>query len=98
MQTTVRFEIPKRLAPVQIEPNVFVSPALAKVKHWRAALKDWHDEGGIPERSQIKQMMEIADMLGLSEDVVLLTHLERLVSSGNFVPYQPRPLIPRPFA
>jgi hypothetical protein len=90
MQTTVHFEIPKRLAPIEIEPNVFISPALAKVKHWRAALKDWHDEGTIPQQTQIEQMIKIADTLRLSEDVVLLPHLENLASSETVAPVNPR--------
>jgi hypothetical protein len=60
---TVGFEIPENLAPIEIEANVFISPTLAKVKHWRAALKDWHNEGAIPQQRQIKQMIEIANAL-----------------------------------
>jgi hypothetical protein len=90
MQTTARFEIPENLAPIEIEPNVFISPALAKVKHWRAALKDWHNEGAIPQQRQIKQMIEIADALRLSDDVVLLPHLVSLRSAENVVAIKPR--------
>ena len=50
MQTTGRFEIPENLAPIEIEAGVFISPALAKVKHWRAALKDWHNQGAIRQQ------------------------------------------------
>ena len=87
MQTTARLEIPENLAPIEIEANVFISPTLAKVKHWRAALKDRHNEGAIPQQRQIKQMIEIADALRLSDDVVLLPHL---VSLGSAVAIKPR--------
>jgi hypothetical protein len=90
MQTTTRFEIPENLAPIEIEANVFISPTLAKVKHWRAALKDWHDEGAIPQQRQIKQMIEIADALRLSDEVVLLPHLVSLGSAENVVAIKPR--------
>jgi hypothetical protein len=90
MQTTARFEIPENLAPIEIEANVFISPTLAKVRHWRAALKDWHNEGAIPHQRQIKQMIEIADALRLSDDVVLLAHLVSLGSAENVVAIKSR--------
>jgi hypothetical protein len=90
MQTTVRCEIPENLAPIEIEANVFIAPALAKVKHWRAALKDWHNEGAIPQQRQIKQMIEIAGALRLSDDLVLLPHLVSLATAENVVAVKPR--------
>jgi hypothetical protein len=56
----------------------------------RAALKDWHNEGSIPQQRQIKQMIKIADALRLSDDVVLLPHLVSLGSAENVVPIKPR--------
>jgi hypothetical protein len=75
---------------LKLNPNVFIFPALAKVKHWRAALKDWHNEGAIPQQRQIKQMIEIADALRLSDDVVLLAHLVSLGSAENVVAIKSR--------
>jgi len=87
---TVRFEIPENLAPIEIDADVFISPALAKVKHWRAALKDWHNEGAILQQRQIEQMIEIADAVRLSDNVVLLPHLASLGSAQNIVAIKPR--------
>ena len=90
MQTMVRFAIPENLAPIEIEAGIFIAPPLAKVRHWRAALKDWHNEGAIPQQRQIKQMIEIAEALRLSDDVVLLPQLVSLASAEDVVAIKPR--------
>jgi hypothetical protein len=60
------------------------------VDHWRAALKDWHNEGAIPQQRQIKQMIAIANALRLSDDVVLLPDLVSLATAENVVAIKPR--------
>ena len=72
MPTIVRFKIPEKLHALEVGPDVFVFPEEATVGHWRAALKHWQNEGFIPHPRKIKQMIKIADALGLSDDVVLL--------------------------
>ena len=88
--TTVHFKIPEKLHPIEVAPDVFFFPEEATVGHWRAALKYWQSEGFIPHSREIKQMIKIADELGLSDDVVLLPHLKSLASAENIVAINPR--------
>ena len=90
MPTTVRFKIPEKLRALEVGPDVFVFPEEAMVGHWRAALKHWQNEGFIPHPREIKQMIKIADALGLSDDVILLPHLKSLASAENVVAINPR--------
>jgi hypothetical protein len=90
MPTSVRFKIPEKLHAIEVRPDAFVFPEEATVGHWRAALKYWQSEGLIPHPREIKQMIKIADELGLSDDVVLLPHLKSLVSAENVVAINPR--------
>jgi hypothetical protein len=90
MPTTVRFKIPGKLYALEVGPDVFVFPEEATVGHWRAALKHWQSEGFIPQPREIKQMIQIADALALSDDVVLLPHLKSLASAENVVAINPR--------
>jgi len=57
---------------------------------WRAALAHWHNEGYLPQPREIKQMIQIAETLGLSDDVLLLPHLKSLASAENVVAINPR--------
>jgi|SRR6516165_138512 len=86
MPTIVRFKIPEKLHALEVGPDVFVFPEEATVGHWRAALKHWQNEGFIPHPREIKQMIKIADALGLSDDVVLLPHLKSLASAEKRSP------------
>src|SRR5580693_4883634 len=61
-----------KLHAIEVGSDAFVFPEEATVGHWRAALKYWQSEGFIPQPREIKQMIKIADALGLSDDVVLL--------------------------
>jgi hypothetical protein len=70
MFTTVRFKVPEKLHPIEVGLDAFVFPEEATVGHWRAALKYWQSEGFIPHSPEIKQMIKIADELGLSDDVI----------------------------
>ena len=88
MPTTV--EIPETLHAIEVGPDAFVFPEEATVGHWRAALKYWQSEGFLPQPREIKQMIKIADELGLSNDVVLLPHLKSLASADNVLPINPR--------
>jgi hypothetical protein len=90
MPTTVRFKIPEKLQAIEVGPDALVFPEEATVGHWRAALKYWQDEGFIPHPREIKQMIKIADALGLSDDVVLLPHLKSVASAENVVAINPR--------
>ena len=90
MPPTDRFKIPEKLHAIEVEPDIFIFPEEATVGHWRAALKYWQDEGFIPHPREIKQMIKIADALGLSDDVVLLPHLKSLASAENVVSINPR--------
>jgi hypothetical protein len=79
-----------RRAPV--ESRRFVLAVLSRQRRhiasisWRAALKHWQNEGFIPHPREIKQMIKIADALGLSDDVVLLPHLKSLASAEKRSP------------
>jgi hypothetical protein len=84
--TIVSFKIPEKLHALEVGPDVFVFPEEATVGHWRAALKHWQNEGFIPHPREIKQMIKIADALGLSDDVVLLPHLKSLASAEKRSP------------
>jgi len=86
MPTIVRFKIPEKLHALEVGPDVFVFPEEATVGHWRAALKHWQNEGFIPHPREIKQMIKIADALGLSDDVVLLPHLKEFGVGRKEVP------------
>jgi hypothetical protein len=88
--STVRFKIPDKLQALEVEPDVFIFPEEATVGHWRVALKHWQNEGFLPQPREIKQMIKIADVLGLSDDVVLLPHLKSLASAENVVAITPR--------
>jgi hypothetical protein len=90
MPTTVNFKIPETLHAIEVGSDAFVFPEEATVGHWRAALKYWQSEGFIPHPREIKQMIKIADALGLSDDVVLLPHLKSLASAENVVAINPR--------
>jgi len=90
MPTTVHFKIPDKLHAIEVGPDAFVFPEDATVGHWRAALKYWQSEGFIPQPREIKQMIKIADALGLSDDVVLLPHLKSLASAENVIAINPR--------
>jgi len=81
-------KIPEKLHALEVGPDVFVFPEEATVGHWRAALNHWQNEGLHPR--EIKQMIKIADALGLSDDVVLLPHLKSLASAENVVAINPR--------
>ena len=83
--TTVRIKIPEKLHAIEVGPDAFVFPEEATVGHWREALKYWQSEGFIPHPREIKQMITIADALGLSDDVILLPHLKSLASEENVV-------------
>jgi hypothetical protein len=90
MPTTIRLKIPEKLHALEVGPDVFVFPEEATVAQWRAALKHWQSEGFVPQPQEIKQMIKIADALGLSDDVVLLPHLKGLASAENVVAINPR--------
>jgi hypothetical protein len=90
MPTTVHFKIPDKLHAIEVGPDAFVFPEDATVGHWRAALKYWQSEGFIPQPREIKQMIKIADALGLPDDVVLLPHLKSLASAENVIAINPR--------
>jgi hypothetical protein len=90
MPTTVHFKIPDKLHAIEVGPDAFVFPEEATVGHWRAALKYWQSEGFIPQPREIKQMIKIADALGLTDNVVLLPHLKSLASAENVVAINPR--------
>ena len=90
MPTSIRFKIPEKLHALEVEADVFVFPEEATVGHWRAALAHWHNEGYLPQPREIKQMIQIAEALGLSDDVVLLPHLKSLASAENVVAINPR--------
>ena len=90
MPTTVHFKIPDKLHAIEVGPDAFVFPEETTVGHWRAALKYWQSEGFIPQPREIKQMIKIADALGLSDDVVLLPHLKSLASAENVIAINPR--------
>jgi hypothetical protein len=90
MPTPVHFKIPEPLHAIEVGPDAFVFPEEATVGHWRAALKYWQSEGFLPQPREIKQMIKIADALGLSNDVVLLPHLKSLASAENIVAIDPR--------
>jgi hypothetical protein len=89
MPTTVRFKIPEKLPAIEVGHDVFVFPEEATVGQ-RAALQHSQNEGFIPHPREIKQMIKIADALGLSDDVVLLPHLKSLASAENVVSINPR--------
>ena len=91
MPTVVRFKIPEKLHALEVGPDVFVFPEEATVGHWRAALAHSYNEGYLPQPREIKQMIQIAEALGLSDDVVLLPHLKSLASAENVVAINPRP-------
>jgi hypothetical protein len=63
MPTTVRFKIPEKLQALEVGPDVFVFPEEATGGYWRAALKQWQNEGFLPQ-PRIKQI-KIAEALGL---------------------------------
>jgi hypothetical protein len=88
MPTTAK--IPETLHAIEVGADAFVFPEEATVGQWRAALKYGQSEGFIPHPREIKQMIKIADALGLSDDVVLLPHLKSLASAENVVLIYPR--------
>ena len=90
MPMPITVKIPDALYAIEVGPDAFVFPEEATVGHWRAALKYWQSEGFIPHPPEIKQMIKIADALGLSDDVVLLPHLKSLASAENVVPINQR--------
>jgi len=84
----IDYELPRRLPTfIEVEPDVFTSSDEATVAQWRKQ-KELRRHRTDSIRRAVRRMVQLADALGISDDVPLLPRLKAL-ANGNVVALNP---------